>query len=32
MIESYIESGNQDVSGHVYGKSITDPPPGMGGI
>lgn len=25
MIESYIESGNQDVSGHVYGKSITDP-------
>lgn len=25
MIESYIESGNQKVSGHVYGKSITDP-------
>lgn len=25
MIESYIESGSQEVSGHVYGKSITDP-------
>lgn len=25
MIESYIESGCQKVSGHVYGKSITDP-------
>lgn len=25
MIESYIESGSQDVTGHVYGKSITDP-------
>ena len=25
MIESYIESGNQDVHGGVYGKSITDP-------
>lgn len=25
MIESYIESGSQKVSGHVYGKSITDP-------
>lgn len=25
MIESYIESGNQKVSGQVYGKSITDP-------
>ena len=25
MIESYIESGNQKISGHVYGKSITDP-------
>ncbi|MBO5197337.1 MAG: 3-deoxy-7-phosphoheptulonate synthase [Lachnospiraceae bacterium] len=24
MIESYIEPGNQKVSGHVYGKSITD--------
>lgn len=24
MIESYIEEGNQKVSGHVYGKSITD--------
>lgn len=24
MIESYIESGSQKVSGHVYGKSITD--------
>lgn len=24
MIESYIESGRQEVSGHVYGKSITD--------
>jgi 3-deoxy-7-phosphoheptulonate synthase len=25
MIESYIEPGNQKVSEHVYGKSITDP-------
>lgn len=25
MIESYIEGGSQKVSGHVYGKSITDP-------
>ncbi len=25
MIESYIEDGNQPVSGTVYGKSITDP-------
>ena len=25
MIESYIESGSQGVSDHVYGKSITDP-------
>lgn len=25
MIESYIESGNQSIHGHVYGKSITDP-------
>ncbi|NLJ97002.1 MAG: 3-deoxy-7-phosphoheptulonate synthase [Clostridiales bacterium] len=25
MIESYIEEGNQKVSGQVYGKSITDP-------
>jgi 3-deoxy-7-phosphoheptulonate synthase len=25
MIESYIESGSQKISGHVYGKSITDP-------
>jgi 3-deoxy-7-phosphoheptulonate synthase len=24
MIESYIESGSQKISGHVYGKSITD--------
>lgn len=24
MIESYIEEGNQKISGHVYGKSITD--------
>jgi 3-deoxy-7-phosphoheptulonate synthase len=24
MIESYIEDGNQPVSGEVYGKSITD--------
>ena len=24
MIESYIESGSQKVSGHIYGKSITD--------
>ena len=25
MIESYIEPGCQDVSEHIYGKSITDP-------
>ncbi len=25
MIESYIEDGNQKVSDHCYGKSITDP-------
>ncbi|WP_276329250.1 3-deoxy-7-phosphoheptulonate synthase [Anaerocolumna aminovalerica] len=25
MIESYIEPGNQKVSQHIYGKSITDP-------
>ena len=25
MIESYIEPGRQDVSKHIYGKSITDP-------
>lgn len=25
MIESFIEEGKQDVSGEVYGKSITDP-------
>ncbi len=25
MIESYIESGSQKVSEHIYGKSITDP-------
>lgn len=25
MIESYIEEGRQDVSEHIYGKSITDP-------
>lgn len=25
MIESYIEGGSQKISGHVYGKSITDP-------
>ena len=25
MVESYIEGGNQPVSEHVYGKSITDP-------
>ena len=25
MIESYIESGNQKIGEHVYGKSITDP-------
>jgi len=25
MIESYIEPGSQKVSGHCYGKSITDP-------
>lgn len=24
MIESYIEEGRQEISGHVYGKSITD--------
>lgn len=25
MVESYIEPGRQDVTGQVYGKSITDP-------
>ncbi|MDD2702456.1 MAG: 3-deoxy-7-phosphoheptulonate synthase [Candidatus Omnitrophica bacterium] len=25
MIESYLEEGSQDVSGRVFGKSITDP-------
>jgi 3-deoxy-7-phosphoheptulonate synthase len=25
MIESYLVEGNQDVSGNIYGKSITDP-------
>ena len=25
MIESYIENGNQPISEHTYGKSITDP-------
>jgi 3-deoxy-7-phosphoheptulonate synthase len=25
MIESYIEEGSQDVTGKVFGKSITDP-------
>lgn len=25
MVESYIESGNQAIQDHVYGKSITDP-------
>lgn len=25
MIESYIESGSQKISEHIYGKSITDP-------
>lgn len=25
MIESYLEEGSQSVSGHVFGKSITDP-------
>lgn len=25
MIESYIEEGNQKISDHIYGKSITDP-------
>ena len=30
MIESYIEDGNQKISDGVYGKSITDPCPGMG--
>ena len=25
MIESYLEDGRQDVGGHVYGQSITDP-------
>ena len=25
MVESYIEPGNQKVSEHTYGKSITDP-------
>ena len=25
MVESYIEPGNQKISDHIYGKSITDP-------
>ncbi|MCI8379009.1 MAG: 3-deoxy-7-phosphoheptulonate synthase [Lachnospiraceae bacterium] len=25
MVESYIEPGNQKISEHIYGKSITDP-------
>lgn len=25
MVESYIEGGNQKISEHIYGKSITDP-------
>lgn len=25
MIESYLEDGSQEISGHCYGKSITDP-------
>ena len=25
MVESYLEDGAQDISGHVFGKSITDP-------
>lgn len=25
MIESYLEEGRQEIGGHVYGKSITDP-------
>lgn len=25
MVESYIESGNQAIQDHIYGKSITDP-------
>lgn len=25
MIESYIEDGSQDIHGHCYGRSITDP-------
>ena len=25
MIESYLEDGSQDVHGHVFGRSITDP-------
>lgn len=25
MVESYIESGSQKISDHIYGKSITDP-------
>ena len=25
MVESYIEPGNQTISEHIYGKSITDP-------
>lgn len=32
MIESYIEPGNQKVSNHVYGKSITDASLGLGRI
>jgi 3-deoxy-7-phosphoheptulonate synthase len=30
MVESYIEGGSQKISGHVYGKSITDPCLGWG--
>lgn len=30
MIESYLEDGNQPVDGGVFGKSITDPVPGLG--
>ena len=25
MIESYIKEGHQQISDHIYGKSITDP-------
>ena len=30
MIESFIEEGSQDISGNVFGKSITDPCLGWG--